>query len=185
MAKPASTPSARPAVPRPVQQIQGPRAVRHCRSGPPLGAAAGRTQEEVLHRLHPARAGARFCGSASLQFLRRGRDCRSFSSARQGAALTSGLPLTPSVTIHSLKVLFEIRWENFQKGDAMLRPQRLLHSVAAIAFSVVLLSGGSAHDSDEFFVLVSANLQVPYWKTAGSGFSNAASQNKGVRFDFT
>ncbi len=67
----------------------------------------------------------------------------------------------------------------------MLRPQRLLHSVAAIAFSVVLLSCGSAHDSDEFFVLVSANLQVPYWKTAGSGFSNAASQNKGVRFDFT
>jgi ribose transport system substrate-binding protein len=32
-------------------------------------------------------------------------------------------------------------------------------------------------------VLVSANLQVPYWKAAGSGFANAASQMK-VRSDF-
>jgi ribose transport system substrate-binding protein len=49
---------------------------------------------------------------------------------------------------------------------------------------VLLLSCGSAHDSDEYFVLVSANLQVSYWKTAGSGFSNAAAQMK-VRSDFT
>jgi ribose transport system substrate-binding protein len=46
-----------------------------------------------------------------------------------------------------------------------------------------VLSCGSAHDSDEYFVLVSANLQVPYWKTAGAGFSNAAGQMK-VRADF-
>ena len=41
----------------------------------------------------------------------------------------------------------------------------------------------SAHDSDEFFVFVSANLQVPYWKAAGAGFSKAAAQLK-VRSDF-
>jgi ribose transport system substrate-binding protein len=41
-----------------------------------------------------------------------------------------------------------------------------------------LLSCGSAHDSGEFYVLVSANLQIPYWKTAGAGFSAAAAQMK-------
>jgi ribose transport system substrate-binding protein len=49
---------------------------------------------------------------------------------------------------------------------------------------VLALSCGGPHDSDEFFVLVSANLQLPYWKTAGAGFSNAAAQMK-VRSDFT
>ncbi len=47
-----------------------------------------------------------------------------------------------------------------------------------------LLSCGSAHDSDEYYVLVSANLQVPYWKAAGAGFSHAAGDFK-VRSDFT
>lgn len=49
--------------------------------------------------------------------------------------------------------------------------------------ALFLLSCGSAHDSDEYFVLVSANLQVSYWKTAGTGFANAASQFR-VRSDF-
>lgn len=66
----------------------------------------------------------------------------------------------------------------------MLRLHRILHSAPAIAFALILLSCGSAHDSDEYFVFVSANLQVPYWKTAGNGFSNAAAQFK-VRADFT
>ena len=66
----------------------------------------------------------------------------------------------------------------------MLPPRKILHSAAAILLTVLLLSCGSAHDSDEFFVLVSANLQVPYWKTAGAGFSNAAGQLK-VRSDFS
>jgi ribose transport system substrate-binding protein len=48
-----------------------------------------------------------------------------------------------------------------------------------------LLSCGSEHNSDEYFVFVSANIQLPYWKTAGSGFSHAAGEFKGVRFDFT
>ena len=46
-----------------------------------------------------------------------------------------------------------------------------------------LLSCGSAHDSDEQYVLISANLQVPYWQAAGAGFSKAASDMK-VRSDF-
>ena len=65
----------------------------------------------------------------------------------------------------------------------MLHSRKILHSAAAAVLSVLLLSCGGAHDSDEFFVLVSANLQVPYWKTAGTGFSNAAGQFK-VRSDF-
>ncbi|MGC2449999.1 MAG: substrate-binding domain-containing protein [Candidatus Sulfotelmatobacter sp.] len=66
----------------------------------------------------------------------------------------------------------------------MLRLHRILQSAVALTFALVLLSCGSAHDSDEYFVFVAANLQVPYWKTAGSGFSNAAAQLK-VRSDFT
>jgi ribose transport system substrate-binding protein len=66
----------------------------------------------------------------------------------------------------------------------MLRLHRILHSTAVVAVSLVVLSCASAHDSDEYFVLVSANLQVSYWKTAGNGFSNAAAQFK-VRSDFT
>jgi len=44
------------------------------------------------------------------------------------------------------------------------------------------LSCGSAHDSDEYYVLISANLQVPYWKAASSGFTHAATEFK-VRAD--
>lgn len=66
----------------------------------------------------------------------------------------------------------------------MLRLHRILQSAFALTFVLVLLSCGSAHDSDEYFVFVAANLQVPYWKTAGTGFSNAAAQFK-VRSDFT
>ena len=64
-----------------------------------------------------------------------------------------------------------------------MRSHRILHSVAVAAVSLIVLSCGSVHDSDEYFVLVSANLQVPYWKTAGTGFTNAAAQFK-VRSDF-
>lgn len=65
----------------------------------------------------------------------------------------------------------------------MFLSRKLFHSVACALSVLFLLSCGSSHDSDEFYVLVSANLQVPYWKTAGAGFSNAASQMK-VRYDF-
>ena len=65
----------------------------------------------------------------------------------------------------------------------MLRSRTILHAAPVAVLLVLTLSCGAAHDSDEFFVLVSANLQLPYWKAAGSGFSNAAAQMK-VRSDF-
>jgi ribose transport system substrate-binding protein len=48
---------------------------------------------------------------------------------------------------------------------------------------VLFLSCGSEHSADEYYVLVSVNIQIPYWKAAGAGFSQAASQLK-VRADF-
>jgi ribose transport system substrate-binding protein len=65
----------------------------------------------------------------------------------------------------------------------MLRSHRILHLAAVILISF-FLSCGSTHNSDEFFVFVSTNLQVPYWKTAGSGFAHSAAEFKGVRSDF-
>lgn len=65
----------------------------------------------------------------------------------------------------------------------MPHSQRILQSVFAVVLFAFVLSCGGLHDADEYFVLVSANLQVPYWKTAGTGFSNAAAQFK-VRSDF-
>jgi ribose transport system substrate-binding protein len=61
---------------------------------------------------------------------------------------------------------------------------RRLASIVAVALLFTsLLSCGSAHDSDEHYVLVAANLQVPYWQAAGAGFSKAAAQLK-VRSDY-
>jgi ribose transport system substrate-binding protein len=65
----------------------------------------------------------------------------------------------------------------------MLLSHRFFHSIWFAALLLPLLSCGSAHDSDEYYVLVSANLQVPYWQTAGAGFAKAAEQLK-VRSDF-
>ncbi len=66
----------------------------------------------------------------------------------------------------------------------MLRSHRILPLVSSILLSLAALSCGSSHNSDEYFVFVTANLQVPYWKTAGNGFSHAANDFK-VRSDFT
>src|SRR5579872_1456452 len=53
-----------------------------------------------------------------------------------------------------------------------------------LGFALFLLAGcGARHDTDEKYVLVSANIQVPYWKSAGEGFINAGSQVK-VRAEF-
>jgi ribose transport system substrate-binding protein len=65
----------------------------------------------------------------------------------------------------------------------MLPSRRFFHSIWFAALLVPLLSCGSAHDSDEYYVFVSSNLQVPYWQTAGAGFSKAAELFK-VRSDF-
>lgn len=46
-----------------------------------------------------------------------------------------------------------------------------------------LLSCSGGHDADEKYFFVSANIQVPYWQTASSGFTQAARQLK-VRNEF-
>jgi ribose transport system substrate-binding protein len=64
----------------------------------------------------------------------------------------------------------------------MIRSRKLL-SVLALASVVTSLLSCGAHDSNEYFVFVAANLQVPYWQAAGAGFSKAAAQMK-VRTDY-
>ena len=65
----------------------------------------------------------------------------------------------------------------------MFPSRRIISCLTLIALSACLVNCGSAHDSDEYYVFISANLQVPYWKTAGAGFGHAAAQMK-VRSDF-
>lgn len=65
----------------------------------------------------------------------------------------------------------------------MPRLRQLLVLVPLLLFLALFLSCGSEHSSDEYYVLVSVNIQIPYWKAAGAGFSQAASQLK-VRADF-
>jgi ribose transport system substrate-binding protein len=65
----------------------------------------------------------------------------------------------------------------------MLRSHRSLYLPGLVVLMFFVLSCGGAHDSEEYYVLVSANLQVPYWKTAGAGFAHAAGDFK-VRSDF-
>lgn len=65
----------------------------------------------------------------------------------------------------------------------MLPRRKALHYLTLSLMLLFVLSCGSAHDSDEYYVFVAANLQVSYWKTAGAGFSHAAAQFK-VREDY-
>ncbi len=65
----------------------------------------------------------------------------------------------------------------------MLYAHRILQVVGAALALIVLLSCGGTHTSDEYYVLVAANVQLPYWKAAAAGFSRAASDVKGVRSD--
>ena len=51
----------------------------------------------------------------------------------------------------------------------MLRSRKLL-SVLALASVVTSLLSCGAHDSNEYFVFVAANLQVPYWQAAAPVF---------------
>ncbi len=67
----------------------------------------------------------------------------------------------------------------------MLRSHGILRLSSLILILFFLLSCGSVHNADEYFVFVAANIQLPYWKTAASGFSHAAGEFKGIRFDFT
>jgi ribose transport system substrate-binding protein len=65
----------------------------------------------------------------------------------------------------------------------MLRSCRLCFLLVLTLLIIPLLSCGSAHDADEHFVFVAANLQVPYWQAAGAGFTKAAGLFK-VRAEF-
>ena len=64
----------------------------------------------------------------------------------------------------------------------MPRLRQLLSLLSVALFVTSLLSCG-AHDSNEYYVFVAANLQVPYWQVAGAGFTKAAGLFK-VRADF-
>jgi ribose transport system substrate-binding protein len=66
----------------------------------------------------------------------------------------------------------------------MPRSRKLLICVCTAVLLLPFLSCGSAHESDEYYVFVAANLQVPYWQAAGAGFSKAADAWK-VRNSFT
>ena len=65
----------------------------------------------------------------------------------------------------------------------MLLSRRWIHLTGLVILLLFVLSCGSAHTSDEYYVFVAANVQVPYWKAAAAGLSNAASVLK-VRSDF-
>jgi ribose transport system substrate-binding protein len=60
---------------------------------------------------------------------------------------------------------------------------RQLLSLLPVALFVTSLLSCAAHDSNEYYVFVAANLQVPYWQAAGAGFTKAAGLFK-VRADF-
>lgn len=65
----------------------------------------------------------------------------------------------------------------------MPRFRKFFVFVPVLWFLLVLVSCGSEHSADELYILVSVNIQIPYWKAAGAGFSQAASQLK-VKADF-
>src|SRR5712671_4578934 len=69
------------------------------------------------------------------------------------------------------------------KEDPMLFSGKLFHCGCIAILLITFLSCGSAHDSDEYYFLVAANLQVPYWQAAGAGFSKAAEASK-IRVSF-
>lgn len=65
----------------------------------------------------------------------------------------------------------------------MLLSGRAFHCICLAVLLAPFLSCGGAHSSEEYYVFIAANVQVPYWKTAGAGFSKAADEFK-VRSDF-
>jgi len=60
---------------------------------------------------------------------------------------------------------------------------RTIYCVMIVLVLVPLVSCGGGH-SGETYMLISANVKVPYWQSAGSGFEQAANQLK-VAYAFT
>ena len=56
--------------------------------------------------------------------------------------------------------------------------RRLCSLLCLAALVVPLINCGSVHDSDEHYIFVAANVQVPYWQAAAAGFSKAGEQMK-------
>jgi ribose transport system substrate-binding protein len=52
--------------------------------------------------------------------------------------------------------------------------QKLLSFISLSLLLVPLINCGAQHDADEKYILVSDNLQIPYWQTAAAGFTQAA-----------
>jgi ribose transport system substrate-binding protein len=47
---------------------------------------------------------------------------------------------------------------------------------ALLVGSFALLTGCTRHNKDEHYYLIATNIKVPYWQTAGAGFTNAATE---------
>src|SRR5579863_10371505 len=60
----------------------------------------------------------------------------------------------------------------------MLLSRRFFQTLLTVLLVSFCVTCGSAHSGDEYYVFISANLQVPYWQTAGAGFSKAAEEMK-------
>lgn len=53
----------------------------------------------------------------------------------------------------------------------------------SLSLLLLLVSCGTGHDSEEKYFLITNNIQVPYWQTAGAGFAQAVKELK-VRSEF-
>ena len=60
---------------------------------------------------------------------------------------------------------------------------RILSTLLFLASLSALTSCGGRHDSDEHYIFVAANIQVPYWDSAGAGFIKAGDMMR-VKTDF-
>lgn len=65
----------------------------------------------------------------------------------------------------------------------MRERKALVGFISFVSLLLPLFGCGSQHDADEHYYLIAANVQVPYWQTAGAGFLKEARQWK-VRSDF-
>src|SRR2546429_276087 len=60
---------------------------------------------------------------------------------------------------------------------------KILAYVCLLGLLFPILNCGTGHEAEEKYFLVASNIQVPYWQTAGAGFSQAAKDLK-VRAEF-
>lgn len=60
----------------------------------------------------------------------------------------------------------------------MLHSRKTLSLFFLVILTLLTVTCGGRHDSDENYYMVGANIKVPYWETAGAGFNAAALQLK-------